>query len=84
LDELRGRRPGQLLQGPGTDRAAVERIRVALRARRPCREELVNYHKDGSAYRADVQIMPVLDDDGNPLWFVAKERLLAGDPIPAR
>jgi PAS domain S-box-containing protein len=83
LDELRGRKPGHLLQGPGTDPAAVNRIRESLRARRACREQLVNYHKDGSAYRADVRIMPVLDDDGQPLWFVAKERLLAGDPIPS-
>ena len=78
LDELRGRKPGHLLQGPGTDPVAVNRIRESLRARRACRETLVNYHKDGTSYRADVRIMPVLDDDGQPLWFVAKERLLSG------
>jgi PAS domain S-box-containing protein len=83
LDELRGRKPGHLLQGAGTDPAAVNRIREALRARRACRETLVNYHKDGSSYRADVRIMPVLDDDGQPLWFVAKERLLPGDAVLA-
>lgn len=76
LDELRGRKPGHLLQGAGTDPAAVNRIRESLRERRPCRETLVNYHKNGTSYRADVRIMPVLDDDGQPLWFVAKERLL--------
>jgi PAS domain S-box-containing protein len=78
LDELRDRKPGHLLQGPGTDPAAVNRIRESLRARRACRETLVNYHKDGTSYRADVRIMPVLDDDGQPLWFVAKERLVPG------
>jgi PAS domain S-box-containing protein len=76
LTELRGRKPGHLLQGAGTDPAAVNRIRESLRARRACRETLVNYHKNGTSYRADVRIMPVLDDDGQPLWFVAKERLL--------
>lgn len=74
LAELKGRKPGQLLQGPDTDPAAVERIRAALRERRACRETIVNYHKDGSRYRADVRISPVPDDDGNPLWFVARER----------
>lgn len=83
LDELRGRKPGHLLQGPGTDPAAVNRIRDSLRARRGCREALVNYHKDGTSYRADVRIMPVLDDDGQPLWFVAKERKLTGDEMLA-
>lgn len=75
-EELRGRKPGAMLQGPATDPAAVERIRGALRARQPCRENLVNYHKDGSCYRAEVRIAPVLADDGAPLWFVARERRL--------
>lgn len=80
LDELRGRKPGQILQGPSTDPATVDRIRAALCARRACRETLVNYHKDGTAYRADIRILPVLDDAGEVLWFVAKERRLA-DPV---
>lgn len=78
LAELKGRKPGHVLQGPETDRAAVDRIRTALRQRQSCRETVVNYHKDGSQYRAEVNIMPILDDAGEPLWFVAKERKLAG------
>jgi len=74
LAELRGRKPGELLQGPATDAAAVQRIRESVQARRACRETLVNYHKDGSRYRAEVRIAPVLADGGEPLWFVAKER----------
>ena len=74
LAELQGRKPGEVLQGPATDRAAVERIRGALRAGRSCRETLVNYHKDGTTYRADVRISPILNDDGQPLYFVARER----------
>jgi len=76
LPELRGRKPGPLLQGTDTDPAAVERIRASLRERRPCREALVNYHKDGSPYRVDVRITPLLDDARQPLWFVARERRL--------
>lgn len=77
LEELKGRKPGHVLQGPETDRAAVDRIRTALRQRQSCRETVVNYHKDGSRYRAEVNIMPILDDAGEPLWFVAKERKIA-------
>jgi PAS domain S-box-containing protein len=76
LDELKGRKPGHLLQGPDTDRAAVNRIREAIRDRRPCRETLVNYHKDGSRYRVDLRITPILDDKSQPHWFVAQERKL--------
>lgn len=74
LAELRGRKPGAVLQGAGTDAAAVDRIRAAIAARRPCRETLVNYHKDGSPYAADIRIAPILDDAGEPLYFVARER----------
>lgn len=79
LNEIKGRKPGQVLQGPETDAAAVARIRAALAAREPCHETLVNYHKDGSPYRVDVRINPILDEDGAPLQFVARERKLS-DP----
>lgn len=76
LAEMAGRKPGQVLQGPQTDPATIERIRQALRDRQPCRAELVNYHKDGSRYRVDAQICPFLDDEGRPVWYVARERRL--------
>lgn len=77
LADMAGRKPGQVLQGPQTDPATVERIRRALRDRQPCRTELVNYHRDGSRYRVDAEICPFLDDEGRPVWFVARERRLS-------
>lgn len=76
LSELKGRKPGDVLQGPETETATVERIRSSVRNRRSCRETLTNYHKDGTRYRVDIAISPILDDAGEPLWFVAKERKL--------
>jgi len=83
LEEIKGRKPGQLLQGPGTDPAPVARIREALQEKRACRETLVNYHKDGTLYRVDVRITPILDDNRQPLWFVAQERKLRADEVLA-
>jgi PAS domain-containing protein len=76
LPELRGRRPGEVLQGPETDPAAVWRIREALRSGRMCRETLVNYTKQRTPYRVDIRIGALHDDDGRPLAFVARERKL--------
>lgn len=73
LAELKGRKPGSVLQGPQTDAAAVLRIRAALLSAQDCRETLVNFHKDGSAYRVDVRIAAIADDEGRPLCFVARE-----------
>ena len=80
LAELTGQKPGHLLQGPETDAAAVQRMRTALQQRRPCRETLVNYHKNGTRYRVSVVITPVVDDEAQPLWFVAQERKLPAAP----
>ncbi len=74
LEELKGRKPGRLLQGPATEPAPVERLRAALQSRSACRETLVNYHKDGTPYRVDIRLTPILDDAGQPCWFVAQER----------
>lgn len=77
FEEIRGRKPGEFLQGPDTDATVVQRIRDAIRERRKCRERLVNYHRDGTRYAVELALTPVLDDEGQPLWFVAKERKLA-------
>jgi PAS domain S-box-containing protein len=83
LEELKGHKPGRVLQGPQTDPSAVERIRNALGSRQSCRETLTNYHKDGTRYLADIRIAPILDDDGRPLWFVARERKVPPSPAVA-
>lgn len=77
LNELAGHKPGHVLQGPGTDPAAVQRIRTAVAACRPARETMINYHKNGLAYCVAIAITPILDDNHAPLWFVAQERKLA-------
>jgi PAS domain S-box-containing protein len=72
-DEVIGRTP-RILQGLGTDRAELDRIRVALEAREPVRAELVNYTRDGRAFRVEVEIVPILDRSGRATHFVSVQR----------
>ncbi len=74
LEDLRGKSLGPILQGEKTDPATVDRMRAAVRAKRSCRETVLNYHKDGQTYWVDVAITPIFDDDGELLWYVARER----------
>lgn len=76
LDELRGKKLGPVLQGAKTDRETAERMRSAVHQHRPCRETILNYHKNGTPYWVEVAITPLLDDAGQPLWMVAREREL--------
>jgi PAS domain S-box-containing protein len=82
LDELRGRKPGSVLQGKLTDPATVSRLRQAIAAGAPCREALINYHKDGHPYWVAIAINPILGPDGAPRGFMAIESELKDRPIP--
>lgn len=72
-EEVIGGSP-RILQGPGTDRRALDRIRAALAAGRDCREEILNYGKDGCAYWLDIHIVPLRGPSGRVEYFAAIER----------
>ncbi|MFO7786299.1 MAG: GAF domain-containing protein, partial [Halospina sp.] len=47
LDEVRGLRPGDVLQGPDTDAEARRRIAIAIANGEPVRQETLNYNRQG-------------------------------------
>jgi PAS domain S-box-containing protein len=60
----------RLLQGPDTDPAAVDELRVAVRDRRPAVVTLRNCRKDGTPFWNEVHISPVRDEHGEVVRFV--------------
>ncbi|MEO8358905.1 MAG: PAS domain S-box protein [Vicinamibacteria bacterium] len=72
-EEAMGKTP-RLLQGPKTQRDALDRIRAALKAWRPVREELINYTKSGEEFWIEIDIVPVADAKGWLTHWVAIER----------
>ncbi|QNG36815.1 SpoIIE family protein phosphatase [Geodermatophilaceae bacterium NBWT11] len=60
----------RFLQGPATDRAAVDAIGAALRAHEPLTTTLLNYRKDGTAFWNQLSITPVFDGTGELVSFV--------------
>ncbi|WP_372988075.1 PAS domain S-box protein [Marinobacter sp.] len=70
-EEMRGRKPGELLQGPGTNPETVEKISQRLKNREPFYDELLNYNKHGEAYWISVSINPVFDDEGKLSSFIS-------------
>ncbi len=74
LDEIRGLKPGALLQGPGTDPAAVAAMGRAIAERREIRGlEILNYAKDGRPYWVALEIVPVEDPETGFSGFIAIE-----------
>ncbi|MEQ8335546.1 diguanylate cyclase [Nisaea sp.] len=64
----------RILQGKGTDRASLDRIRDALVRRVAIRETVLNYSKSGKPYWLDLEIFPLRNRFGKVTHFAAIER----------
>ncbi len=71
LQEVMGMKPGRLLQGPGTDLLTIKRISEKLKGKESFSEELLNYHKDGHSYWLQLNITPILDENGEVEKYIA-------------
>jgi PAS domain S-box-containing protein len=73
LDEVKGKKPGDFLQGPQTDPETVAMIRRNLDRREGFRAEILNYSKDGRRYWVEIEIQPMFDDEGGLSGYIAVE-----------
>lgn len=73
LEEMRGRKPGELLQGPDTDQATVAQIRSALSQGDGFNVDVVNYTRDGKPYWVRILCNPLRDEQGVLQGFMAIE-----------
>lgn len=71
VDEATGQRPGDLLQGPDTDPADVDRIREGLASGQPFYEEVLNYDKWGAPYWISLVVNPVRDETRRVVRYVS-------------
>jgi PAS domain S-box-containing protein len=72
-DEVIGRNC-RFLQGPGTDRGGVDRLRQAIKNECEIEVELLNYRKDGSSFWNKIFVSPVHDTAGELLYFFASQK----------
>lgn len=74
LDEIVGKNPGQLLQGPETDPQTVEHIADKIQKLETVQEVILNYSKDGHKYWLDMTIDPILDEESHCIGYIAIEK----------
>jgi diguanylate cyclase (GGDEF)-like protein/PAS domain S-box-containing protein len=72
-EEVIGRTP-RLLQGPGTQRSELDKIRSAMEQWQPARVDLINYKKSGEAFWVDLEVSPVWDEARKLTHWVAVGR----------
>ena len=70
LDELRGRVPGSVLQGPETDPATVSYIQERMQRQRPFSATILNYKKSGKKLWFAMDTTPIHNEAGQLTQFV--------------
>jgi len=71
FEEMRGRKPGDLLQGPDSDPEVIAHMSQQLAAGEGFQVEIVNYTKSGQPYDLHIACSPVRDSAGKLEGFMA-------------
>ncbi|WP_299823682.1 PAS domain-containing sensor histidine kinase [uncultured Pontibacter sp.] len=69
--EMRGKKPGDLLQGPESDQETIELIRQGLRQNKHFNAILLNYTKSGQKMWISMDITPIRDNAGSIVQYSA-------------
>ena len=72
-DEVIGKSP-DILQGPKTNRAVLDKLKEAISAGRLFRGEAINYRKDSSEFLMEWKIVPIKDEKEEISHFLAIQR----------
>lgn len=68
--EVLGKNPN-MLQGEDTDRGTVNRIKKAIKSNELVNERILNYTKKGEPYWIELQVIPILNKEGEAVKFVS-------------
>lgn len=74
MTELKGRKPGSMLQGPRTDRETRTLLREKLDAGEAVSVRILNYHKSGAWYWNWLRIAPMVDESGALTGFISIQK----------
>lgn len=69
----------RFLAGEATEAWISDQIRAAISSRRPVLVDILNYRRDGSAFRNGVLVTPLFDDEGHLAWFLGSQVELGPD-----
>ncbi|GGD15318.1 PAS domain-containing protein [Flavobacterium orientale] len=72
--EIIGKSP-KIFQGKLTSETTRNSIRKALSKNLPFKEVIINYKKDGTTYRCEIEAYPKFDTSGKLINYIAFERI---------
>jgi PAS domain S-box-containing protein len=81
LEEVKGKKPKDFLQGKETDNLTLEKLKYALDNKEYVEVIVTNYKKNGEKYYNALQINPIFDENGQHQSFVALQRDITAEII---
>lgn len=72
--EIIGQSP-RMFQGNLTNEVSRSKIREAIKNKHPFKEIVINYKKDGTFYKCEIEAYPKFDADNNLVNYIAYERI---------
>jgi len=70
LAELKGRKPGSVLQGAETAPSVVSQMRAGLITGQGFHVTVLNYHKSGRPFWAELEVRPLIDDEKGCIGYM--------------
>ncbi len=74
LEEIKGRKPKDFLQGKQTDEVSRKKLSDALWSKDDIEMTVVNYDKAGNPYYNQLEIISVFDEQGKHVNFIALQK----------
>lgn len=71
FEDVKGKKPGDFLQGEFTSQETKRAIREKLNAQKPFYDEILNYDRNGNSYWISLAINPVFDQNGQLERFIS-------------
>jgi PAS domain S-box-containing protein len=73
LEEIIGKNP-RFMHGARHEQTGLDKLRAAIKEKRPCTARVTNSRRDSTAYLCKVTIRPVFDHDGQLAHWVGTQR----------
>jgi len=74
LDELRGKKPGEILQGPETSQKTIQKLKRQIDKEWPFEADILNYNKSGKTYWVHIYGVPLRSSTGDIYGYIAIQR----------
>ncbi len=78
LEEVKGRRPSEILKGPATDASLLAEMTRLDGEKKMFQGEIVNYSKDGREIWTELETQPLTDDGGAVTGYMARQTDITG------